>query len=259
MIAKPASPILKLSGVAKVYGPPTNPLTVLDGIDLEIAEGEFAAIIGPSGAGKSTLLNILGCLDRPTRGSYLLRGENVACFDDRKLSLVRRKRIGFIFQSFQLIPHLNVLENVEMPMFYARIPRRRRHLECRKLIDRVGLGHRIDHLPRELSGGENQRAAIARALANQPSVLLADEPTGNLDSATSREILELLSQLHLSGTTIVLITHNPDLASAAPRRVTLRDGRIEGDTAPPATARRSDEEAKGAATENQGASDDVRD
>lgn len=224
------SPILKLAQVDKVYGSANNPLTVLRQIDLVIEEGEFTAIVGPSGAGKTTLLNILGCLDRPTRGSYLLMGEDVARFDDRKLSRTRKLRLGFVFQSFQLIPHLTVLENVEMPLFYARVSRSRRRRRCRELIERLGLGERMDHYPSELSGGENQRAAIARALSNDPAVILADEPTGNLDSATSREIMAVLQGLHSSGRTILLVTHNQELARAAPRRVSLRDGRIEHDT-----------------------------
>jgi len=226
-----AHPILKLSQVERVYGTAVNPLSVLHQVDLEVGEGEFLAIVGPSGAGKTTLLNILGCLDRPTSGAYHLLGENVALFGDRRLSHVRKTRIGFIFQSFQLIGHLSVLENVEMPLFYARVPRRRRRRRCLELIERVGLSPRSGHIPSELSGGEGQRVAIARALANDPAVILADEPTGNLDSATSGEIMALLQELHASGRTIVLITHNPDLAAAAPRRVLLRDGRIVSDTA----------------------------
>ncbi len=226
----PAQTIVHLNGVEKVYGTAANPLTVLRQINLQICEGEYVAIMGPSGAGKSTLLNILGCLDSPTRGSYALLGEDVARFDDRKLSHVRRARLGFIFQSFQLISHLSVLENVEMPLFYARVPRRERHRKCEALIDRVGLGQRGGHLPSELSGGECQRAAIARALANDPAMILADEPTGNLDSGTSKEIMGLLHDLHNAGRTIVLITHDRDVAASAPRRISMRDGRVEQDT-----------------------------
>lgn len=221
--------ILKLANVEKLYGTAMNPLVVLHQIDLEVVRGEYIAIVGPSGAGKSTLLNILGCLDRPTRGSYFLLGEDVASFSDQKLSLVRRTRIGFVFQSFQLIQHLTVLENVELPMFYSRVARRLRRRRALELIDRVGLAERAAHRPSELSGGESQRAAIARALANDPAMILADEPTGNLDSATSSEIIGLLLQLHSAGSTIVLITHNQEIARAAPRCVSLRDGRIERD------------------------------
>lgn len=223
-------PILQLSGIEKVYGTPDNPLVVLREVDLEINEGEYVAIVGPSGAGKSTLLNILGCLDRPTSGSYLLMGEDVAHFDDQKLTHVRKQRLGFVFQSSQLILHLTVLENVAMPLFYARQPRHARNRRCCELLERVGLADRMNHLPNQLSGGESQRAAIARALANDPALILADEPTGNLDTATSREIMALIHELHESGRTVVLITHNTDISRAAPRRVTLRDGRIEADT-----------------------------
>ncbi len=230
MIMTPPKTIVKLSRVGKVYGTPDNPLTVLAGIDLEVNEGEYVAIVGPSGAGKSTLLNILGCLDRPTRGSYHFMGENVAGFDDHKLSQLRKTRLGFVFQSYQLISHLNVLENVEMPLFYARLPRRRRHERCRELIERVGLATRASHLPSELSGGECQRAAIARALANDPAMILADEPTGNLDSTTAKDIMGIIASLNQAGRTVLLITHDHDLAQGASRRVTLRDGRIEADT-----------------------------
>ena len=225
-----AKPILELEGVEKVYGTAANPLPVLRDIDLRVEAGEYVAIVGPSGAGKSTLLNILGCLDTPTRGSYHLMGEDVARLDDQELSRVRRTRLGFVFQSFQLISHLTVLENVEMPLFYARRPKRVRHRRCRALLDRVGLSHRARHRPTELSGGECQRAAIARSLANDPAMILADEPTGNLDSATSRDIVALLKQLNESGRTILLITHDSEIAQAVPRRVSLRDGRIEHDT-----------------------------
>ncbi len=226
----PAVPILELSEVSKVYGTAANPLTVLREINFRVDSGEYVAIVGPSGAGKSTMLNILGCLDRPSSGSYRLMGENVAELDDQRLSHVRKIRVGFVFQSFQLISHLSVLENVEMPLFYSRVPRRERHKRCRELIEQVGLTERATHLPSELSGGENQRAAIARALANDPAVILADEPTGNLDSATSQDIMALIQKLHDSGRTILLITHDHDLSAAAPRRITLRDGRIEDDT-----------------------------
>jgi putative ABC transport system ATP-binding protein len=223
--------MLKLVQVVKTYGSAENLLTVLQHIDLAILDGEFVAIVGPSGAGKSTLLNILGCLDRPTRGDYLLMGENVAQFDDEQLSRVRRTRIGFVFQSFQLISHLSVLENVEMPLFYLRVPRGKRRARCRELLDRVGLAARLGHRPSQLSGGECQRVAIARALANDPALILADEPTGNLDSGTSTEIMRVIGELNAAGRTILLITHDPNVAQAAKRCVTLRDGRIASDTA----------------------------
>jgi putative ABC transport system ATP-binding protein len=226
-------PILELRDVQKIYGTPANPLHVLKDVNLKIDEGEYVAVIGPSGSGKSTLLNILGCLDIPSGGEYLLAGENVASFDDRRLSLVRNTRIGFVFQSFHLVSHLTVMENVELPLFYARVPRAERHRRCRELIDRVGLGPRIDHLPNQLSGGEKQRAAIARALSNNPALILADEPTGNLDSVTSKDIMAMLDELHAAGSTLLLITHEAAIAAAAPRRVALRDGRIESDSGRP--------------------------
>jgi len=228
------APILELRRIVKTYGTELNPVEVLRGIDLSVMEGEFVAIVGPSGSGKSTLLNILGALDRPTFGQYLLAGEDVASFDDTKLSLVRNTRIGFVFQSFHLISHLTVLENVQLPLFYARIPKPERERRCKELLGRVGLGHREGHIPAELSGGERQRAAIARALSNEPAMLLADEPTGNLDSKTSEEIMALLAKLHDQGSTIVMITHDTEIAAAAPRRVMLRDGLVESDDGTPA-------------------------
>ena len=224
-----ADPILQLQQIDKIYGTTENPLHVLHDVHLSVNSGEYVAIVGPSGAGKSTLLNILGCLDRPTRGSYRLMGEDVAGFDDERLSQIRKLRLGFVFQSFQLISHLSVIENVEMPLFYARRPRPERRRRCAELLERVGLGRRLEHRPGQLSGGESQRCAIARALANDPALVLADEPTGNLDSATSREIMSLIRELNGAGRTILLITHDPEIAKAAPRRVTLRDGRVESD------------------------------
>jgi putative ABC transport system ATP-binding protein len=225
-----SEPILLLQDIRKTYGTERNPVPVLKGINLSIDEGEYVAVVGPSGSGKSTLLNILGCLDRPTSGAYVLAGDDVAVMGDHQLSLIRNQRLGFVFQSFHLVAHLSVLENVELPLFYARIPRRRRHKICHEYIERVGLSHRISHLPSELSGGENQRAAVARALVNDPAMMLADEPTGNLDSQTSTDIMQLFYDLHEQGRTIVLITHDPDIAAAAPRRVSLRDGAVESDS-----------------------------
>ncbi|MCA8975696.1 MAG: ABC transporter ATP-binding protein [Planctomycetes bacterium] len=216
-----------MRGITKSYGSVQNPLPVLRGIDLTVHEGEYVAIVGASGSGKSTLLNILGCLDRPTGGSYLLVGDDVAKLDDLSLSHVRKTRIGFVFQSFQLVSHLSVAENVELPLLYARVPRKVRRERSRALIDRVGLGHRLSHVPTQLSGGECQRAALARALVNEPALILADEPTGNLDSKTSAEIMKLFVELHRSGRTIVMITHDPSVAAIAGRRITLRDGQVE--------------------------------
>ena len=229
-------PIAALRGIGKTYGTEQNPLPVLSDVDLDIAAGEYLAIVGPSGSGKSTLLNILGCLDVPSRGSYRIEGEDVARFDDARLSRVRNTRIGFVFQSFHLVSHLTVLENVELPLFYARRSRAERRRRCHELLQRVGLMARLSHKPAELSGGERQRAAIARALANEPALILADEPTGNLDTATSREIMALFGELHRAGATLVVITHDPGIASQAPRRVAMRDGRIESDSGRPAPA-----------------------
>ena len=226
-----AEPVLELRAIEKIYGLGDASLRVLKGIDLSIVEGEYVAIIGPSGSGKSTLLNLLGCLDRPTSGAYLLSGEDVAKFSDRELSRIRNIRIGFVFQSFHLISHLTVHENVELPLFYARMSRAARRERCREVLDRVGLSHRLDHVPAQLSGGERQRVAVARALSNDPALILADEPTGNLDSKTSAEIMELFHDLHTAGRTVVVITHDPEIAAAAPRRVLLRDGLIESDLA----------------------------
>jgi len=230
------APIAELRDIGKTYGTAQNPLPVLIGVDLDISAGEYLAIIGPSGSGKSTLLNILGCLDVPTRGSYRIEGDDVARLDDLRLSRVRNTRIGFVFQSFHLVSHLTVLENVELPMFYAHRPRAERRRRCHELLERVGLSARLGHLPAELSGGERQRAAIARALANDPALILADEPTGNLDTATSGEIMRMFGELHAAGATLVVITHDPGIAAQAPRRVAMRDGRIESDSGRPGNA-----------------------
>ena len=229
MTAATPGAVLALRGIDKSYGTAQNPLPVLRSIDLRVDDGEFVAIVGASGSGKSTLLNIIGCLDRPSAGSYHLVGEDVSRIDDQRLSRVRKTKLGFVFQSFHLVSHLTVEENVELPLFYARIARRSRRARSRTMLERVGLGHRRTHLPRELSGGECQRTAIARALINDPSLILADEPTGNLDSATSTEIMKLFVELHRSGRTIVMITHDPSVADVARRRILMRDGRIESD------------------------------
>ena len=231
-----AKAILDLRAIEKRYGTAQNPVPVLRGIDLRVDEGEYVAIVGPSGSGKSTLLNILGCLDRPTSGSYYLAGDDVARMDDKSLSGVRNSRIGFVFQSFHLIPHLTVAENVEMPLVYARVPKAARRAKALEVLDKVGLSHRLKHVPSELSGGECQRTAIARALTTEPAMLLADEPTGNLDSVNSKAILQVLRDLHGTGRTIVMITHDQDIARNAPRRVALRDGLVESDSGKPAGA-----------------------
>jgi putative ABC transport system ATP-binding protein len=223
--------VVELRHIDKVYGHAGAELRVLKGIDLDIREGEFVGIVGASGSGKTTLMNILGCLDQPTLGTYRLDGTNVSELSDDDLSRVRNRSIGFVFQSFNLIPQLTVLENVEVPLFYGHVPKRRRQGMCRELLDAVGLSHRTSHYPPQLSGGESQRVAIARALVNQPALLLTDEPTGNLDSKNGEEVLKLFNDLNSQGRTIIMVTHNPEIAAFLPRVVELRDGSILGDRA----------------------------
>ena len=220
--------VLSLRGITKFFGEGDAQLQVLMGIDLEVRRGEFVAIMGPSGSGKSTLLNILGCLDRPTDGEYFLEGENVADLSDNRLSEIRNRRIGFVFQSFNLIPQLTVLENVEVPLHYGRGTNESDAQRCSGVLEAVGLDHRLTHRPPQLSGGERQRVAIARALVNDPVLVLADEPTGNLDSKTGAEVLDLLVKLHGQGRTIVMITHDAEVARLAQRKIHIHDGRIEG-------------------------------
>jgi putative ABC transport system ATP-binding protein len=203
----------------------------LDGIDISFRKNDYAAIMGPSGSGKSTLMNILGCLDTPTSGIYELNGQNVAEMDDDELARIRNREIGFVFQTFNLLPRLNCLRNVELPLIYAGIAPEDRLERARKALEEVGLGDRIDHKPGELSGGQTQRVAIARALVNHPSIILADEPTGNLDTATSHDIMEMFGKLSDAGNTIILITHEEDIARFTRRIIRLRDGRIESDSA----------------------------
>ena len=201
----------------------------LDGLNLVIEEGEYVAIMGQSGSGKSTLLNILGCLDRLTQGRYILDGTDVSALDDAALSRQRNRRLGFVFQAYNLIPHLTVLENIEVPMEYAGVRSRPARTRAQQLAERMGLGARSDHRPSELSGGQQQRVAIARALANDPALLLADEPTGNLDSATGLDILALLDELSGQGRTLVIVTHDPSVAARAQRTIHMLDGRIDQD------------------------------
>ncbi len=220
------APLIDLRGVRKVYRRGTTDVVALDGLSLTIHEGESVAVVGPSGSGKSTLLSILGCLDRPSAGDYVLGGRAVSSLDDRALSRIRNQTIGFVFQAFHLIPQLSVAENVETPLLYGPVATgewRRRALGC---LERVGLLHRADHRPAELSGGEAQRAALARALVTEPRVLLADEPTGNLDSVTGGEIARLLDEITAEGRTLITVTHNEALAARAGRVVALKDGRI---------------------------------
>jgi putative ABC transport system ATP-binding protein len=230
-------PVARLTAVGKAYARGEAQVHALSGVTLEIAPGELVAVMGASGSGKSTLLAILGCLDRPTSGEYRLGGELVTDLGDRALSRLRNRTIGFVFQSFHLIPELSVLENVETPLLYGEVPPSQWRARAARCLERVGLTHRADHRPSELSGGEAQRAAIARALVTEPRLLLADEPTGNLDSATGEEIADLITGLSEQGRTVVLVTHNEALASRARRLVRLKDGRIVSDDAGPDRSR----------------------
>ncbi len=199
----------------------------LRSITLDVERNEYMALMGPSGSGKSTLMNILGCLDTPTEGTYILNGQDVSRLTDDELAHIRNKEIGFVFQTFNLLPRLTALENVALPLVYAGMSRSERERKAREALEAVGLGDRITHKPNELSGGQRQRVAVARALANNPSIILADEPTGNLDTKTSVEIMELFNQIHRAGNTVILVTHEPDIAQHAERIVYLRDGMIE--------------------------------
>jgi len=219
--------MIELSGIHKCYRRGGDEIRALDGIDLSIARGEFVAIMGPSGSGKSTLLNVLGALDRPEQGSYHLDAQDVSSLDDDAASDLRNRRIGFVFQSFHLLPRLSVLENVLLPQRYAALADTEAPARARQLLERMGLAQRMHHLPGELSGGQLQRAAIARALLNQPALLLADEPTGNLDSKSARDVLTLFGELNAAGQTLVMVTHDPDIAAIAQRTIHLRDGKVE--------------------------------
>ena len=218
--------MIELSAIRKTYRLGGSDIHALDGIDLRVARGEFVAVMGPSGSGKSTLLNVLGGLDRPDSGRYRLAQDEISALDDDAASDVRNRRIGFVFQSFHLLPRLTVLENVLLPQRYAREPDPQAPDRARALLERIGLGKRLDHLPGQLSGGQLQRAAIARALLNEPDVLLADEPTGNLDSASAADVMALLRELHAGGQTLVMVTHDPAIAASAQRTIHLRDGRV---------------------------------
>lgn len=222
-------PLVQLRGVTKSYGKGDAQVEVLRALDLDIARDDTVALCGPSGSGKSTLLNIVGCLDRPTGGSYHLDGQDVSRLDRKGQAQVRLQVIGFVFQSFHLLSDANALENVMLPLQYAKVSRREREARAKAMLDRVGLGDRMSHRPNELSGGQRQRVAIARALVGQPSLLLADEPTGALDTATGDAVMALLSELHAEGgLTVVIVTHDTEVASWARHRVDLRDGRIVG-------------------------------
>lgn len=222
-------PLIKLENLVKIYDTGAIKVLGLKKINLTIERGEFVAIMGHSGSGKSTLMNILGCLDRPTLGHYFLDGIDVADMTPDQLSDIRNRKIGFVFQSFNLISRTSALKNVELPMTYARVPKAKRAVRAQLLLERVGLGARKEHMPNELSGGQRQRVAIARALANEPPLILADEPTGNLDTASSVEIMELFTKLHQEGATVVLVTHEEDIAAFAHRVIRFSDGQIQSD------------------------------
>lgn len=225
----PGGPVIELQQVEKTYSTGSVMVRALQGVSLRIDRGEYVAIMGPSGSGKSTLMHILGCLDNPTGGRFLLAGEDVGDMDEVDLALVRNRHIGFVFQQFNLLPSLSAWRNVELPLTYAGVPREQRRRRAIAALERVGLGDRIAHRPGELSGGQQQRVAVARALVTDPALLLADEPTGNLDSAATEDALALFDELHAQGRTIVLITHEAEVAQRARRTVRVRDGRILSD------------------------------
>jgi putative ABC transport system ATP-binding protein len=218
--------MIKLQGVTKTYKNGKETVDVLKQIDLEIKQGDFVAIMGPSGSGKSTLMNIIGCLDRPTNGTYFFDGKDISSLNDQELARVRNKAIGFVFQQFHLLPRLNALKNVELPMIYAGIGKKEREELAKQALMKVGLEERMHHFPNELSGGQKQRVAIARAIVNNPKIILADEPTGALDTKTSESIMELFLQLNREGTTIVVVTHEHEVAQYAKRNIMVRDGVI---------------------------------
>lgn len=222
--------VIDIQGITKTYVNGKLSVPVLYGIDLQVNKGEFVSIMGPSGSGKSTFMNILGCLDRPTTGSYRLNGDEVATLSDDELAFVRNKQIGFVFQSFNLLTKLTAVENVALPMIYAGMDKKTRNERAAALLASVGLGDRMDHLPSELSGGQRQRVAIARALANNPAIIMADEPTGNLDSKSTIDVMNIFRGLYDEGRTIILVTHEPEIATYASRNVVLRDGLIVEDS-----------------------------
>lgn len=221
--------LVEVQDMCKIYNPGENEVRALDHVSLKIQKGEFVAIIGHSGSGKSTLMNMLGCLDVPTSGRYYLNGKDVSNMTDDELSDIRNIEIGFIFQGFNLIPNLTAQENVELPLIYRGVPRKERSALATESLEIVGLSHRMDHTPSEMSGGQQQRVAIARAIAAKPPVILADEPTGNLDSRSTQEIMNVLKELHRSGRTVILITHDDEIAAQVKRVIRIKDGRIEAD------------------------------
>ncbi|MCF8322945.1 MAG: ABC transporter ATP-binding protein [Flavobacterium sp.] len=225
-----SNPLIKITQIKRDFVLGNEIVYVLKGIDLEINKGEYVALMGPSGSGKSTLMNLLGCLDTPTSGNYILNGKDVSQMHDNELAEIRNKEIGFVFQTFNLLPRTTALDNVALPMIYAGYSKSERKERAIKVLQQVNLGDRMDHQPNQLSGGQRQRVAIARALVNSPSIILADEPTGNLDSKTSDEIMKLLEDIHQNGNTIILVTHEEDIAAHAKRIIRLRDGTIESDS-----------------------------
>ena len=223
------SALIQIRDLCKIYNPGVNEVRAIDHISLTIEKGEYVAIIGQSGSGKSTLMNMLGCLDVPTDGAYYLNGQDVSHLSDDELSDIRNQEIGFIFQGFNLIPSFTAVENVELPLLYRGVGKRERHELAVKALEKVGLSERLTHKPSEMSGGQQQRVAIARAIAQAPPIILADEPTGNLDSSSSKEIIEILQALHKEGRTVILITHDNEIAAQARRVIRIKDGKIERD------------------------------
>ncbi|WP_376777583.1 ABC transporter ATP-binding protein [Flavobacterium covae] len=221
--------LIKISNIKRDFQLGSEIIHVLKGIDLQINKGEYVALMGPSGSGKSTLMNLLGCLDTPTSGQYILNGKDVSKMIDDELAEIRNKEIGFVFQTFNLLPRTTALDNVALPMIYAGYSKTDRNLRATEVLKQVGLGDRMDHQPNQLSGGQRQRVAVARALVNKPSIILADEPTGNLDSKTSVEIMRLFDEIHANGNTVILVTHEEDIAQHAHRIIRLKDGLIESD------------------------------
>ena len=224
-----AEPLVRLEEVTKVYWMGDVELRALAGVTLELQPGEFTAIMGASGSGKSTMMNLLGCLDRPTSGRYLLVGREISRLDNDQLAALRNRTIGFVFQSFNLLSRTSALENVELPLLYSNVQTVERQARARESLERVGLGDRLDHHPNQMSGGQQQRVAIARALVNRPRILLADEPTGNLDSRTSQDVMALFQELGRTGITVIIVTHEPDIAAHAARVITMRDGLVRSD------------------------------
>ncbi len=224
-----ANPLIQITNIKRDFVLGNEVVYVLKGIDLEINKGEYVALMGPSGSGKSTLMNLLGCLDTPTSGSYILNGKDVSKMHDDELAEIRNKEIGFVFQTFNLLPRTTALDNVALPMVYAGFSKSERKVRAEEVLKQVGLADRMDHQPNQLSGGQRQRVAVARALVNNPSIILADEPTGNLDSKTSEEIMKLFGDIHKLGNTVIVVTHEEEVAAYAHRIIRLRDGMIESD------------------------------